>query len=57
MLKKFGEEVIENYDIVKVAWNWKFDDQINQKYKIFYRGTCLDGMLAKYVLNEENPMT
>lgn len=55
MLRKFGEEVIENYDIVKVAWNWKFDDQINQKYKIFYRGTCLDGMLAKYVLNEEKP--
>lgn len=55
MLKKFGEEVIENYDIVKVAWNWKFDDQINQKYQIFYRGTCLDGMLAKYALNEEKP--
>ena len=55
MLRKFGEEVIENYDIVKVAWNWKFDDQINQKYKIFYRGTCLDGMLAKYLLNEEKP--
>lgn len=55
MLRKFGEEVIENYDVVKVAWNWKFDDQINQKYKIFYRGTCLDGMLAKYLLNEEKP--
>ena len=55
MLRKFGEEVIENYEITKVAWNWKFDDQINQKYQIFYRGTCLDGMLAKYVLNEEKP--
>jgi len=55
MLRKFGEEIIENYDIVKVAWNWKFDDQINQKYQIFYRGTCLDGMLAKYLLNEEKP--
>lgn len=55
MLRKFGEEVIENYYIVKVAWNWKFDDQINQKYQIFYRGTCLDGMLAKYLLNEEKP--
>ena len=55
MLREFGEEVIENYDIVKVAWNWKFDDQINQKYRIFYRGTCLDGMLAKYLLNEEKP--
>lgn len=55
MLRKFGEEVIENYEITKVAWNWKFDDQINQKYRIFYRGTCLDGMLAKYLLNEEKP--
>lgn len=55
MLRKFGEEVIENYDIVKVAWSWKFDDQINQKYHIYYRGTCLDGMLAKYLLNEEKP--
>lgn len=55
MLRKFGEEVIENYEITKVAWSWKFDDQINQKYHIFYRGTCLDGMLAKYLLNEEKP--
>lgn len=55
MLRKFGEEVIENYEITKVAWNWKFDDQINQKYQIFYRGTCLDSMLAKYLLNEEKP--
>lgn len=55
MLRKFGEEIIENYEITKVAWNWKFDDQINQKYQIFYRGTCLDGMLAKYLLNEEKP--
>ena len=55
MLRKFGEEVIENYEITKVAWNWKFDDQINQKYQVFYRGTCLDGMLAKYLLNEEKP--
>lgn len=55
MLRKFGEEVIENYEITKVAWNWKFDDQINQKYRIFYRGTCLDGMLAKYLLNEKKP--
>ena len=55
MLRKFGEEVIENYDIVKVAWNYKFDDQIFQKYNIYYRGVCLDGMLAKYLLNEEKP--
>lgn len=55
MLRKFGEEVIENPNVVKVAWNYKFDDQIFQKYNIYYRGTCLDGMLAKYILNEEKP--
>ena len=54
-LKHFGREVIENPKITKVAWNAKFDDQINQKYGIYYRGTMLDGMLAKYVLNEERP--
>lgn len=55
MLRKFGEEIIENPEVVKVAWNYKFDDQIFQKYNIYYRGTCLDGMLAKYLLNEEKP--
>lgn len=55
MFRKFGEEVIENPNVVKVAWNYKFDDQIFQKYNIYYRGVCLDGMLAKYLLNEEKP--
>jgi DNA polymerase-1 len=55
MLRKFGEEIIENPEVVKVAWNYKFDDQIFQKYTIYYRGACLDGMLAKYLLNEEKP--
>lgn len=55
MLRKFGEEVIENPEVVKVAWNYKFDDQIFQKYNIYYQGVCLDGMLAKYLLNEEKP--
>lgn len=55
MLRKFSEEVIENPNVVKVAWNYKFDDQIFQKYNIYYRGVCLDGMLAKYLLNEEKP--
>lgn len=55
ILRKFGEEIIENPEVVKVAWNYKFDDQIFQKYNIYYRGVCLDGMLAKYLLNEEKP--
>lgn len=54
-LNKFGKKVIENPDIVKIAWNAKFDFQIFELYHIYSRGTILDGMLAKYVLNEERP--
>lgn len=55
MLLKFGHEVIENLDIVKCSWNGKFDFQIFELYGIYLRGTMIDGMLAKYVLNEERP--
>lgn len=55
MLLKFGHEVIENPDIVKCSWNGKFDFQIFELYDIYLRGTMIDGMLAKYVLNEERP--
>lgn len=55
MLLKFGHEVIENPDIVKCSWNGKFDFQIFELYGIYLRGTMIDGMLAKYVLNEERP--
>lgn len=54
-LRKFGKHVIENTKITKIAWNAKFDFQIFHKYHIYYRGTLLDGMLAKYLLNEEKP--
>ena len=55
MLKLFGREVIENPDIVKISWNGKFDFQIFEIYYIYLRGPMLDGMLAKYLLNEERP--
>lgn len=54
-LKLFGSQVIENPDIVKIGWNWKFDSKVFHKYGIYYRGAVLDGMLAKYTLNEERP--
>lgn len=54
-LTYFGRNVIENPNIVKIAWNWKFDNQIFQRYNIYSRGTVIDGMLAKYLLNEERP--
>ena len=54
-LRKFGEEVIANENIVKVAWNAKFDMQVFHKYGIFHKGRLFDGMLAKYVLDEVRP--
>lgn len=55
MFSKFGHEVIEDPNIVKCSWNGKFDFQICELYNIYLRGTMIDGMLAKYVLNEERP--
>ena len=54
-LQYFGRSVVENPNIVKVAQNFKFDNQIFVKYGIYVRGTVIDTMLAKYLLNEEKP--
>lgn len=54
-LKYFGEKVICNPDITKVAQNAKFDNQILELYDIYYRGVLLDTMLAKYILDENTP--
>lgn len=54
-LRYFGRKVVENPKIVKVAQNFKFDNQIFVKYGIYVRGTVIDTMLAKYLLNEEKP--
>lgn len=54
-LKYFGRKVVENSNITKVGWNLKFDLQIFELYGIYVRGTVLDGMLMKYLLNEEKP--
>lgn len=54
-LKYFGRKVVENPNITKMGWNLKFDLQIFELYGIYVRGTVLDGMLMKYLLNEEKP--
>lgn len=51
----FGRKVVENPKVTKVGWNMKFDLQIFELYGIYVRGTVLDGMLMKYLLNEERP--
>lgn len=54
-LLKFGREVIEDPAITKCGWNWKFDNQIFQIFGVYSRGRVIDGMLAKYLLDEERP--
>lgn len=55
IFKKFGKEVLENWDIVKIAWNFKFEYKWCIKNDITTKGRLFDGMLAKYCLDEERP--
>tara|TARA_R110002020_G_scaffold131482_1_gene293946 strand:+ start:7879 stop:10083 length:2205 start_codon:yes stop_codon:yes gene_type:complete len=55
ILKKFGREVIENPNIVKIAQNLKFEQKWFKKYGIEMLGRLFDTMLAKYLLDEERP--
>ena len=54
-LMKFGREVLENPFIVKYGWNLKFDNQVLRRYDLYVRGPIIDGMLAKYILDESKP--
>ena len=55
ILKKIGKELISNPDIIKIAWNLKFEMKWFLRYGITMEGRLFDGMLAKYLLNEERP--
>lgn len=55
LFRKFGKEVLENPDIVKVCWNLKFEYKWCMRYDIFMKGRLFDSMLAKYCLDEERP--
>lgn len=50
-----GKKLFRDTGIVKIAHNHKFDEQVNRKFGYECRGTILDSMLAKYVLDEEKP--
>lgn len=56
LFKRFCDKVIENKDIVKIAWNAKFEYKIFKRYNVDVKGRFFDGMLAKYLLDEERPM-
>lgn len=57
VLRYIGRKLMENDDpsLTKIGWNIKFDNQIWHKYGIRPVGRMIDGMLAKYLLNEERP--
>ena len=55
LIKILGDEVIENVDIVKVAWNLKFEMNVFRSLGIQMKGRLFDAMLAKYLLKEERP--
>lgn len=51
----FSKEVLENEDIIKVAWNLKFEYKWGLRLDSIMKGRLFDGMLAKYCLDEERP--
>lgn len=55
ILDYIGEHLISNTDVLKIAWNMKFENKWFLKYGWDYRGRCFDGMLAKHLLDEERP--
>ena len=55
LLRLFSKEVLEDKEIVKVAWNFKFEYVWLKRYDCKIYGRVFDGMLAKYLLNEERP--
>lgn len=55
ILEKLNDEILQDPEIIKIAWNFKFEQKWMMKYGCNYKGRCFDGMLAKYCLNEERP--
>ena len=54
MLKYFLKEIIADPKVVKIAWNLKFEYKICLKYGVSPKGILLDGMLGKYLLDENS---
>lgn len=53
--KRFCKCVMMDPEIVKVAWNFKFEMKWFRRYGYFPKGRAFDAMLAKYCLDEERP--
>lgn len=55
VLKYVLKELMEDWDVVKVAWNLKFEYKWCMRFGIIPRGRLFDAQLAKYTLDEERP--
>jgi len=55
ILRLFAKQVIEDFNIVKIAWNFKFEYKWWLSIDIMPKGRLFDAMLAKYCLDEEPP--
>ena len=55
ILQIIARGILENPDIVKIAYNIQFEINWMRKYGIEVKGRLFDTMLAKYLLNEERP--
>lgn len=55
IIKYLARNILEDRNIVKVAYNLKFEARWFLRYGYRFKGTCLDVMGMKYLLNEERP--
>lgn len=55
LLQIFHKKVLRNVDIIKIAYNAKFEYKWLKRYNCQVRGRFFDPMLAKYLLDEERP--
>lgn len=55
ILQKISKGIFEDPNIVKIAYNAKFEYVWLKKYNCKIVGRFFDAMLAKYLLNEERP--
>lgn len=55
LLRLIGDELLENPDVVKIAYNSKFEQKWFMRYGCKFIGRVFDPMIAKYLLDEERP--
>lgn len=55
ILQMLNEGIFMDEDIVKFAFNFKFEHKWVKKYGLDFRGRLFDVMLMKYLLDEERP--